>query len=174
MLSFLFWSLLFAFLGAATAFDIRRRRIPNAITIPMMGTGLASAFLQHGASGCGWAVAGLVVGGLLLLPAFVLGGMGAGDVKLLAGVGAYIGPVAVFQSFLLTALFGAVLAVALLVLKKRSLALLRQQAESFWLTWITRRNHIFFGTENPDDPVRLPYAVPISLGAIALVLWQHA
>lgn len=166
--------LLAPFLVAAVATDIRRRRIPNVVTIPMMVTGLALAFFQHGLPGCGWAAAGLVVGGALLLPAFALGGMGAGDVKLLAGVGAFLGPWGVFQSFLVFAPLGAVLAILLLLLKKRSLRVVQHQAEAFWLSWLTKRNHFVFGSEKPDDPVRLPYAVPIALGTAALVAWKLA
>ena len=43
-------------------------------------------------SGLGWSLVGTIVGLALLLPLYAIGGMGAGDVKLLAGVGAWVGP----------------------------------------------------------------------------------
>src|SRR4029079_6556305 len=78
--------------GVAAVIDIRTRRIPNLLTFG----GAASAFvyfvIMHGFSGLGQSAAGWAVGLALFMPIFLLGGMGAGDVKLLGAVGAWLGP----------------------------------------------------------------------------------
>src|SRR5688572_30840223 len=79
----------------AVIWDLSTRRIPNVLTF---GAALAG-FLLHayaaGWSGLGLAVAGWAVGVAFFFPIFALGGMGAGDVKLLGALGAWLGPVAV-------------------------------------------------------------------------------
>src|SRR6187401_239353 len=79
-------------LAAATAIDLRSRRIPNELTAAMAVSGLALA--ATGVSGMTTAasLAGLVLGLLLMLPGYGLGATGAGDVKLMAAVGAIVGP----------------------------------------------------------------------------------
>ena len=85
----------------------------------MAVTGLALAVI--GASGItiAAALAGLVLGLLLMMPGYALGATGAGDVKLMAAVGAIVGPALVLSAFVCTSLAGGVLAVAVAVRRKR-------------------------------------------------------
>jgi prepilin peptidase CpaA len=78
--------------GLACAFDLRTRRIPNVLTFGGAAVGLVYAFTSHGFSGLLASLEGWGVGLALFLPMFLLGGMGAGDVKLLACLGAWVGP----------------------------------------------------------------------------------
>ena len=96
----------------ATIIDIRSRRIPNALTASMTGVGLGLAL--SGLSGVSPAasLAGLVVGLMLMMPGHMMGATGAGDVKLMAAVGAILGIQLVVTAFLFTAIAGGVLAVA--------------------------------------------------------------
>ena len=105
----------------AAAIDIRTRRIPNALTATMAGLGLGLA--GAGASGIPlWAsVAGFALGLGLMLPGHLLGGTGAGDVKLMAAMGAIVGPGLVVSAFLFTAVAGGVLAV-MVAARRRQLA----------------------------------------------------
>ena len=94
----------------ACLWDLWTRRIPNLLTF---GAALAAAlwFLATGGLAAGaWALCGWCVGLLLFLPFYLLGGMGAGDVKLMAAVGAWLGPVLVFWSGVYGAIAGGVLA----------------------------------------------------------------
>ncbi|OFW11705.1 MAG: hypothetical protein A3H96_03220 [Acidobacteria bacterium RIFCSPLOWO2_02_FULL_67_36] len=104
---------------AATVVDIRSRRIPNGLTATMSGIGIGLA--ATGASGIslGAATFGFVLGFALMLPGHALGATGAGDVKLMAAVGAILGPATVVTAFLFTAIAGGILAVAVAAQRRR-------------------------------------------------------
>jgi prepilin peptidase CpaA len=108
----------------ATVVDIRTRRIPNELTATMAGVGVGLA--ASGASGVPlWAsVLGFVVGLALMMPGHLLGATGAGDVKLMAAVGAIIGPSLVISAFLFTAIAGGLLALAVATRRRRLTATL--------------------------------------------------
>jgi prepilin peptidase CpaA len=99
----------------AAVWDLATRRIPNVLTF---GAALA-AFAVHayvgGWSGVGTALAGWAAGVVLLLPVFALGGMGAGDVKLLAAIGAWLGPVAAVWVALYSGVAGGVMGLVVAV-----------------------------------------------------------
>ena len=113
-------------LAAATVIDLKTRRIPNVLTGGLMALGLALAVA--GASGISVpaSILGFFLGLLLMTPGYLLGATGAGDVKLMAAVGALIGPVLVINAFLGTAIAGGVLAVIVAVRRKRLGATLTQ------------------------------------------------
>ena len=97
--------------------DTKYGRIPNVLTFPAMAAGLALHGAFGGWSGMTFSAQGAALGlGLFLLP-FLLGGMGAGDVKLLAALGAFVGPMQIFAAFVCCALVGGVMGVFILVRK---------------------------------------------------------
>jgi prepilin peptidase CpaA len=108
-------------LAAASVIDLRSQRIPNLLTFPTALAGLAYHLLIQGPQGLWSGLAGLGLGFGLMLAPFLCRVMGGGDVKLLAAVGAWVGPQVVLAAFLLTSLAGG--AYALAVLARRSGAL---------------------------------------------------
>jgi prepilin peptidase CpaA len=78
----------------AVAWDVATRRIPNALTFGAALAALVAHAYIGGWTGLGMAAVGWAAGVALFFPVFALGGMGAGDVKLLGAVGAWLGPVA--------------------------------------------------------------------------------
>jgi prepilin peptidase CpaA len=98
--------------GTAAVIDLRTGRIPNPLTasVAVAGFGLA-AFGLTGQSMAG-ALVGAALGFALMLPGHLVGGTGAGDVKLLAALGTWLGPAGVLMAFLYSAIAGGVLAVA--------------------------------------------------------------
>lgn len=98
-------------LVTAAVIDMRTRRIPNELTALMIGLGLALAATGISGISLGAAGVGLVLGLLLMMPGYMLGATGAGDVKLMAAVGAIVGPGLVITAFLFTAVAGGVLAI---------------------------------------------------------------
>jgi len=105
--------LLFLAVVVAAAFcDMRSRRIPNALTFPMTFAALGVNCAVSGYNGAAIWLTGLVAGtGLLLVP-YLMGGIGAGDVKLLAMSGAMLGSFQVFCAFVAASVFGSLMAVA--------------------------------------------------------------
>ena len=103
----------------ATIVDIRTRRIPNDLTATMAGIGLGLA--ATGISGVPvWAsMLGFALGLALMMPGHLFGATGAGDVKLMAAVGAIVGPGTVMTAFLFTAVAGGVLAVIVAARRQR-------------------------------------------------------
>ena len=104
---------------AATVIDMRSRRIPNVLTATIAGVGVGLAAAGFSGVSLAASVAGLVVGGLLMLPGHALGATGAGDVKFMAGVGAILGVQMIVSAFLFTAIAGGVLALAVAIRRKR-------------------------------------------------------
>lgn len=105
----------------ATVVDIRTRRIPNEVTATMTGIGVGLAMTGVSGVSMGASLAGFALGLLLMMPGHALGATGAGDVKLMAAVGAIVGPGLVVRAFLFTAIAGGVLAIVV-ALRRRQLA----------------------------------------------------
>ena len=105
-------------LAVAIVYDWRTRRIPSPLILFGVTAGLVVRGFYCGADGLILGLSGLAVGLLLLLPGFLLRFTGAGDVKLLAMLGTFVGPSVILQIFALTAILGAAL-VLLMVLFRR-------------------------------------------------------
>ncbi|MCA9152596.1 MAG: prepilin peptidase, partial [Planctomycetales bacterium] len=124
--------------------------------------------------GLGASLIGTVVGLALLLPAYAIGGMGAGDVKLLAGVGAWMHGTCTAYAFACTTVTGAVLAV-LMVLYQKAWAKHRNQ---FWLIVgeiMTIRNPdqlSDIAAKRKPSMMLLPYGIPIAIGTILYFAWM--
>src|SRR5690606_5292308 len=93
----------------------RELRVPNWITFPMVLSGIVWNTIDAGWGGLGMALSGMVVGLLCLLPLYAVGGMGAGDVKLMAGVGAWLGVTVTFYAFCVSTVVGAIMAVLMVL-----------------------------------------------------------
>lgn len=144
--------------------DLKSRKIYNKVIFP----GLAAAFTLHFLFG-GWvalgeAAIGCFIGlGVLLIP-YLLGGMGAGDVKLLALVGALKGTYFVLTASVYMALIGAILALAILLCRKGTIARLRQIV--FLLYGLRYGLKIPLFVEKNSLSAAYPYGVAIAGGVI--------
>lgn len=150
----------------AAAIDLRSQRIPNALTIPLALAALALHALTQGPSGLWFSLSGLGLGLGLMLAPFLFGVMGGGDVKLLAAVGAWLGPQVTLDAFLFTSLFGG--AYALLVLARRA-DVLRGVFLRFWTSLCVTAGAGTFHYQ-PEAGARLPrlcYGLAIALGTLA-------
>src|SRR5262249_6952689 len=101
--------------------DLRRRTLPNWLTATGAAAGMALA-APRGWGGLWPAIAGAAIGFLILLPLFLMRGMGGGDIKLMAAFGALLGPWAVLIAAMLAAAFGALLAAGILLARPRTVA----------------------------------------------------
>lgn len=101
-----------AVLAVATFTDIRSRRIPNWLVLPFMAAGPVLGGWLHGWHGVGHSFEGLALGALIFGILFAMGGMGMGDVKLFAAIGAWVGPSQLMLALVITGLAGGVMAVS--------------------------------------------------------------
>jgi prepilin peptidase CpaA len=109
--SFAWWPTVIV-LAVATFTDLRNRRIPNWLVLPFLPLGIAVSGWLHGWHGVLQSLEGMGVGLLIFGIFFLMGGMGAGDVKLCAAIGAWIGPGQLFIALVLTGLAGGVMVIA--------------------------------------------------------------
>ena len=141
--------------------DVRNRRILNIVTFPAMGVGLLYYTITLGFKGFLFSGAGLLVGFAILLIPYLLGGMGAGDVKLLAAVGALTGTSFVLHSFFYTALIGGIIGL-FLILKRISLW---KYVKSPTYTVYALMNMKGL-TINKESKLTYPYGVAITFGTL--------
>jgi len=158
--------------STAVVFDVRTRRIPNLLNFGAAAAALVFAFVEAGVSGATTAAAAWLLGAALFFPVFALGGMGAGDVKLLAALAAWLGPMDAVYLALFTSMAGGVAAMALAV--GRGYA--RQAFSNMWLMlmhWRVAGPRPVPGLTLSDGRApRLAYAIPIAMGALC-TLWRH-
>ncbi len=160
----------------AAVTDLAVRKIPNVLVL----SGLALALILHLLTGPRWApvtqwLAGTLAGFFLFLPLYLLRGMAAGDVKLMAMVGAFTGPWAACYIALLTCLFGGLIALAILVLSGRcreglvNLAAMVKPVLMRLLGVPLRNIRLAPGASVGG----MPYGVAIALGTACFVVWTH-
>jgi len=154
----------------ACFFDLRTRRIPNLLTFGAAIAGIVYAIFEHGLAGLLASAGGWLVGCLLFLPFFLLRGMGAGDVKLVAAVGAWLGPATVFWVALYTMIAGGFLAVVLALATgylRQALTNLSLLLMHWRLVGVRPLTEITLAEARGP---RLPYALPITVGTV-VALW---
>lgn len=155
---------------AACVFDVRARRIPNALTISAAVAGLLYHAASSGVPGVQSAAAGWILGLLLLLPYFALGGMGGGDVKLVAALGAWLGPWETFWLALYAGIAGG--AIGLVVaLAHRYLGQAMRNISTIFRYWATVGVQAVPGmTLETSTSPRVAFAIPILAGTM-VTLW---
>ena len=97
-------------LAIATFTDLRSRRIPNWLVLPFMAIGIGVSAWLHGWKGVAHSLEGIALGAVLFGILSLLGGMGMGDVKLCAAIGAWIGPGQLIIALVLTGMVGGIMA----------------------------------------------------------------
>jgi prepilin peptidase CpaA len=161
-----------ATLVVAAVIDGLKLKVPNWITFPMILSGwvYSAAFSPYaGWEGLMYSLLGTVVGLGLLLPAYAIGGMGAGDVKLMAGVGAWVWGTVTLYAFAVSAIVGGLIAVLMVLAKKGW----HKHQGQFWMIC----NEILtvkdpdalaaIAAERKPSMMLLPYGIPIAIGTIA-------
>jgi prepilin peptidase CpaA len=165
-------ALLLLMVSIAAVNDLATRRIPNRLLL----VGLAGALVLHGLSGAPGAALLSALGGMalglgLFLPFYLVRGMAAGDVKMMAVVGFFTGPTAAFQIAVITWCAGGVMALLVVVLRSRlRLALVNI-------------GHLLCGllvpgtkpadTTLPQSAGSMPYGLAIALGTIAVLVTRY-
>jgi prepilin peptidase CpaA len=150
----------------AAVYDVRYRRIPNWLSMSGVAAGLGlNAFMYQGWPGLKLSLLGLLVGFGVYFVLYALRAMGAGDVKLMAAVGAIIGWRDWFGTFLITALIGGAMALILVASKRRMKKTLWNL--SFIVSELKSGRPAYMGKEELD--VRSPKALGLPHGAVIAV-----
>jgi prepilin peptidase CpaA len=167
------------FAVVAAYIDGKELRVPNWLTFPMIIAGWIWSSVQYGIDGEGWymglawSLAGTAVGIATLLPAYSIGGMGAGDVKMMAAIGAWVHCSITFYSFCVGAIVGAILAVAMILMSGEG----RKHFNQFFfiLNEIqTVRNPetlAEIAAERKSSMKLLPYGIPLAIGTVLYFAW---
>jgi len=158
----------------AAAVDLRARRIPNWLTGTILLTGIAQSFLPFHLVSPIQAIEGALVGLALPLALHVLGGLAAGDVKLLCSIGAWDGPRSILLVLAAAALAGLLLVLVQCLIEGR-LAVL---ARNTWLLVLSLINLPRLGLKHVIETGQrcqavkrpLPYAVTVLMGTVGLIV----
>jgi prepilin peptidase CpaA len=154
-----------AVVSAAMVTDVRTRRIPNVLTFPAMGLGVAQAAFSDGLSGGLASLLGLVLAPVTLLVVRAFRPLGMGDIKLAAAVGALLGPVLGAIAMVVSAFVGGFVAIAW-ALRPGGVA---GATVAPFLIGVPVLGRLWAkpGTDNfPVGQVRIPYGVAIGLGSL--------
>lgn len=167
-----FW-LVSVVLIVAAVIDGYELRVPNLITYPFMIAGWIYGFYAFGWIGLGWSLAGTALGMSILMLFYAIGGMGAGDVKLMGGVGAWIYWTHTWYCIIGFAIVGAVMAIAMVVISGKW----KHHYNQFWkianeIAVIKDPEKLAaIAAERKPTMMLLPYGIPIAIATISYFLW---
>jgi prepilin peptidase CpaA len=148
-------------------------RVPNWLTFHFAAGGLAFCAWYGGTAGLVWSLQGMALGLGVLLPLYLIGGMGAGDVKLYAGVGAWVGPAVILPAFAASAVVGGAMALGMVAWSG--------EYARHWAMFQTIGHEILtirdpaklsaIAAERKPTMKLLPYGIPLAVGSIAYFAW---
>ena len=161
--------LLIILLGICLFTDLKSRKIYNKVLLPVLFLALVIQIIPNGWSGLSSSLLGLIVGFLILLIPYMMKGMGAGDVKLMAVIGAIQGPLFIVTTAVYMAVIGGVVALLLI--------LFRLIKTKQWLSLFHRNSLMTYGMKlavvrNHSSNQTLPYGVAIVGGALCTMIFQ--
>lgn len=168
------WLVSVVLVGAALI-DGWKLRVPNWLTFPLALGGWIYAAWSGGGPGLLWSLGGTALGLALLLPVYAIGGMGAGDVKLFAGVGAWVGPLLTLGAFATSAIVGGLIALAMIA-----------WTGEYARHWVMLQTivHEILTVRDPSrlseravarkpNMMLLPYGIPLAVGSIGYFAWER-
>ena len=171
-----FRHLMLAVIVPAMAFacwsDCRRHRVPNWLNLTLAATGLAAQAAYAGWTGLQTGLLGLLTGFGLLIILWAMHGMGAGDVKFMAALGAWMGPALTFYAVLAGGLAGGVVALGLIVYRRAWFAASANLGVLFAKVGTVKTAFSEFGSAESLSRTTgvLPYAIPLSIGTLLVVV----
>lgn len=157
---------------SAAIFDVRERRVPNWIVVTGLVLGIALNLFLYETPGLWMSLEGLGLAFLIYFPLYLLRGMGAGDVKLMAAVGGIVGWANWLGILVLTALVGGLAAAVVVLARGR----VRKTLDNIWMILLSLRFRQAPYKANPQldvrssEGIRLPHAAMIACGAIGFLV----
>jgi len=153
--------------AAAGWTDWQSRRIPNWLTVPALFMGIGVNTLALGWAGAKEALLGAGLGLGLLLPFVLIRSLGGGDWKLIGALGAFLGPARLLNVLLITVLTAGLMAVVVIIWKKKIGQTLRNLAHMLGLLFRLHLPGPELSLDNPDS-LKIPFGVAV---AVAVVLY---
>jgi prepilin peptidase CpaA len=168
---------LFVLLIVAALIDFRTHKIPNWLVLAgtLFGIIYNLAYPPFVQAGILWPLEGMGLGFIIFLPLYLIGVMGAGDVKLMAMVGSIIGPVDMIWVLLYTMIVGGALSVLLVLLRGTAMRMFQNLLTIFRLGFMsTLSGHKpQFGIDTTASAGKLPYGVAIAIGTIGYLVFHQ-
>jgi prepilin peptidase CpaA len=165
---------LLAFLAAVAVADMGTHRIPNVLTGSAASVGVMLNFWNAGSHGVLLSASGLLTGLAVFLPLYFAKGLGAGDVKAMGAVGAFVGPQGALLAAAWTLIAGAICAVIVLIVRREHSALAalpRRWAWHCFSVYSTGRPAPLVAESSDPTRRRFPYGVSIACGTAFSLLW---
>ena len=150
----------------ATYTDIKKHLIPNALSLGGIIIGFSINIYQSGFDGALFSLGGLAVGFFLLIPFYALKGMAAGDVKLMAAIGTFLGPMTTLTVVLSTLICGGVLAILYIIFKNGGRITFQRYGTMIKTFYATHKWIYIKPTEQDVAGLRFPYAGAILTGTL--------
>lgn len=159
------------YLIAAFITDLRSMKIPNVLTVSAMVSGHVYHGVLDGLEGLIFSLKGLGAGFLILLIMYFIGAVGAGDVKLFGGIGAWTGLWFTLQGIMYSVLFAGVIGLLILLWRREAMKRIRNVVGSIagvfvmksWLPW---RN-------SQEEHLRFPFMIAVLPGVISTYVVLH-
>lgn len=161
-------------LVVAAVIDGWKLKVPNWITFPLILTGWVYSFCTGGPAGLGWSLLGTFFGLSLLYVLYMFGGMGAGDVKLLAGIGAWLHSHHTWNIFAATAIVGGIMALLMVAYSGAWKKHFRQFNMLIGEFVEVRDPEACFqrAAERKSKMYLLPYGIPMTIAALGYFAYQ--
>jgi prepilin peptidase CpaA len=164
--------LLISILIVAAVIDIRVKKIPNLITFPTMVFGLVYYGVTNGWDGLLFSLGGLALGITIFFILYLMGGMGAGDVKLMGAVGAIIGSKGILLTAFFSAIVGGVYALIVLIFNIEYLKDLVKRSYITIKSFVFTKQFIPIPSDKPEEKPKLCYGVAIAIGTFSYLILE--
>ncbi|MGM1048426.1 MAG: A24 family peptidase [Bacillota bacterium] len=159
------------FLAAAFYTDIRSMKISNLLTMPAMVIGLVYYGMTSGWEGILFSVKGLVGGFFVVLVMYFIGAVGAGDVKLFGGIGAWCGLGFTLQAVVYSVLFAGLIGLFILIWRRETFKRLRKMAGNAAGVFILRSLSPW--SNSKEEHLRFPFMIAVLPGVICTYIYYH-
>jgi prepilin peptidase CpaA len=177
---YLQWGVVIGAALVAAVWDLASRRIPNMLTVPVFAAGIAWAVRVGGGAGLLDAILGGVILAFPYVLLFLFASGGAGDAKLMAAIGAWLGTINGLIALAGVAVAGIALGVVFALKKRKMSALLAKMSAFVWQAMAVvrggRKSAEGLGADGIESIGKMPYGVAIFVGvllaAAGMLLWQ--
>src|SRR5947207_5582683 len=166
------WVVVIAACCLASIIDVRVRRIPNQLTVPLFLSGLIFWLVAGGFEGLGQSLGGVAVAGLPFFVLWMIGGGGAGDAKMMMAIGAWLGTENAFAAAIAVGIAGGLLSLGYSLAHRRAaIALVNTGWMVLTLPMVLLGSRGKLMPASGDVPLKTPYSVAMLAGTCAAALW---